>query len=148
MTLQLVTFANVVLAGLVVGTVFGIYLGYNPSRLSASAYIEQQQTAIRGLNVAMPVLGAICVVLTLVHALLVRATRATFFTLIVAAAFLIASGLVTRFGNQPINAVVITWRASAPPPGWQTARDRWWRWHAVRTLTGLAGFLCVVAASV
>jgi membrane protein YqaA with SNARE-associated domain len=73
MTIRLLRFANVLLAGLVVGSVFGIWLGYNPASLSASAYIEQQQHAIEALNVTMPVLGAICIVLTLVHALLVRA---------------------------------------------------------------------------
>jgi hypothetical protein len=42
------------------------------------------------------------------------------------AAFFVVAGLVTRFGNQPINAVVMTWQASAPPSGWEEARDQWW----------------------
>jgi hypothetical protein len=140
--------ANVVLAGLVAGTVFGIWLGYNPSSLSASAYIEQQQNAIRALNVTMPVLGATCIVLTIAHALLVRRNRMRFYVLLVAAFFFVVAGLVTRFGNQPINALVITWRSSAPPSAWVDARDHWWTLHVVRTLASVAGFICVAAASV
>jgi uncharacterized membrane protein len=148
MATRFLRFANVLLAGLVAGTVFGIWLGYNPTSLSASAYIEQQQNAIRALNVTMPVLGAICIVLTIAHALLIRSNRFALYVLSLGVVFFIVAGLVTRFGNQPINAVVITWRANAPPSGWVEARDQWWTWHVVRTVASLAGFICVVAASV
>jgi hypothetical protein len=33
------------------------------------------------------------------------------------AAFFVVAGLVTRLGNQPINAAMMTWHASAPPAG-------------------------------
>ncbi|MDO8481803.1 MAG: DUF1772 domain-containing protein [bacterium] len=144
----LIRFANILLAGLIVGTLFGIWLGFNPAGLTASAYVEQQQNAIRALNVTMPILGAICIVLTITHAFLVRSSRAVFYLLLVGVIFLIVAGLVTRFGNQPINANVITWLASAPPSSWMEARDQWWTWHIVRTLAGVAGFVCIVAASV
>lgn len=145
---RLVRLANVFLVGLVAGAVFGIWLGYDPASLSASAYIEQQQHAILALNVVIPVLGALCIMLTLAHAFLVRATRATFSLLVLGAALFVVAGLVTRFGNQPVNAVVMTWDASAPPSGWEQARDQWWTWHVARTVASLAGFICVIAASV
>ena len=126
---------------------FGIWLGFNPSGLTASAYVEQQQSAIRALNVTMPILGAICIAFTLVQASLVRSSRASFYLLLVGAALLIAAGLVTRFGNQPINARVITWSATAPPPTWEQARDQWWHWHVLRTIAGLAALVCIIAAS-
>jgi len=141
------TGANIFLASLVVGAMFGIWLGYNPSSLSPSAYIEQQQSAIRALNVSMPVLGAICIALTLVQASLVRHSRASFYLLLAGAALLIAAGLVTKFGNQPINARVITWSATAPPAAWKEARDQWWHWHLIRTMAGLAALVCIIAAS-
>lgn len=148
MAIQFLRFANVLLTGLVAGTVFGIWLGYNPSDLSPAGYVEQQQSAIRALNVTMPVLGAICIVLTIAHALLVRSNRKAFYVLSLGAVFLIVAGLVTRFGNQPINAVVMTWSASAPPSGWVEARDQWWTWHVVRTVAAVGGFTCVAAAAV
>ena len=42
----------------------------NPISLSASAYIEQQQNAIRSLNTLLPVMGAICIALTVTLAVL------------------------------------------------------------------------------
>lgn len=51
---------------------------------------------------------------------------------------LVAAGLITRFGNQPINAVIMTWGA-VPPDGWQMIRDTWWNWHLARLAAGIAG---------
>lgn len=147
MTIIAIRFANILLASLVAGVMFGIWLGYNPSSLTASAYIEQQQSAIRALNVSMPVLGAICIALTLIHASLARHSRASFNLLLIGAALLIAAGLVTRFGNQPINAQVITWSATSPPVGWEETRNQWWQWHSIRTFAGLAALVCIIIAS-
>lgn len=138
---------NIFVAAIVVGVMFGIWLGYNPAGLSASAYVEQQQAAIRGLNVIMPILGAIGIVLTLLQAWLVRSDRASFWLLLIGAVLLIAAGLITRFGNQPINARVITWSAAAPPSEWARARDLWWHWHVLRTIAGLVALGCIIAAS-
>lgn len=115
MTTTIIRFMNIFVAALVVGVMFGIWLGYNPAALTASAYVEQQQTAIRRLNVVMPILGAIGIVLTLAQAWLVRSDRTSIYLLLTGAVLLIAAGLITRFGNQPINARVITWNATAPP---------------------------------
>jgi uncharacterized membrane protein len=145
--LTAIRFSNVLLAGLITGTVFGIWLGYNPRSLSPSAYIEQQQNAIRALNVTMPVLGLMCTVITLMHAYLMRSNRSILFLLITSATFFVIAGLVTRFGNQPINAIVIGWRASAPPSMWESVRDRWWQWHIVRTIAMIAGFSGVIRAT-
>jgi uncharacterized membrane protein len=145
--LSSIRFSNVLLAGLIAGTLFGIWLGYNPHSLSPSAYIEQQQNAIRALNVTMPILGAICTVITLIHAYLARSNRSTLYLLLTAVILFVIAGLVTRFGNQPINAIVIGWRASSPPSMWEAARDRWWQWHSVRTIAMIAGFGCVIRAT-
>ena len=50
--------AALVVAALVVGAMFGIWLGHNPATLSPGAYVEQQQEAIRTMNVSMPALGS------------------------------------------------------------------------------------------
>lgn len=147
MTTTFVRFMNIFVAALVVGVMFGIWLGYNPAGLTASAYVEEQQAAIRGLNVIMPILGATGIVLTLLQAWLVRSDRPSFGLLLIGAALLIAAGLITRFGNQPINARVINWSAAAPPSEWAQTRDLWWHWHVLRTVAGLAALGCIIAAS-
>ena len=89
MMLALVRFANILIAALVAGGMFMIWFGYNPATLSPSTYVEQQQNAIRELNVLMPVLGGITIVLTLVSAFMQRSDNKAFVLLLVASAFLI-----------------------------------------------------------
>lgn len=148
MTLAIVRLANIVFAALIAGGVFVIWTGYDPAALSPSTYVEQQQNAIRALNVLMPVLGAITVLLTLVSAFLQRKDRRAFVLLVVAAAFLIISGLLTRFGNQPINAIVMTWDMARPPANWIDLRDQWWGFHKLRTFSGLIALALITWASI
>jgi uncharacterized membrane protein len=143
MTLSLVRLANIVFAALVAGGMFIIWAGYDPATLSPSTYVEQQQNAIRALNVLMPVLGAITILLTLVSAVLQRKNRTAFVLLIVAAAFLAISGLVTRFGNQPINDLVMTWDIARPPADWTELRDQWWGFHRLRTICGVIALILI-----
>jgi len=63
MIVFVIRFVLLVLLALLVGSMFGIWVGFNPANLSAATYIEQQQNAIRSLNVLLPALGAICIVL-------------------------------------------------------------------------------------
>ena len=64
MAANIIRFVLVVLLALLVGTMFGIWVGFNPARLSASAYVEQQQNAIRSLNTLLPAMAAVCILLT------------------------------------------------------------------------------------
>jgi len=147
-TLAIVRFANIVFAALVAGGMFVIWIGYDPATLSSSTYVEQQQNTIRALNVLMPVLGAITILLTLFSAFLQRSDRKALLILIVAAAFLVTSGLVTRFGNQPINTIVMSWDMARPPANWIEMRDHWWAFHRLRTLSGLIALVLIAWASV
>jgi uncharacterized membrane protein len=142
-----IDFANLLLGALVVGTMFGIWLGYNPAGLSAVVYVSQQQHAIGALNVVMPVLGGVSVVLTLVAAALAASDRTRLILLLSAAGCFIAAGLTTRFLNQPINAIVMTWSADAPPANWMQLRDDWWRWHVVRMVAGIGGLSLLIVAT-
>jgi uncharacterized membrane protein len=144
MTTTLVGFANLFVVSLVVGAMFGIWLGYNPMDLSQTAYLEQQQQAIRTLNVTMPRLGAIGTVLTLASAVLARDGRLAFVLLTAAVGCLLVAGLVTRIGNQPINARVGTWSVQTMPTDWTTCRDDWWRWHIRRTVAGVLGLSLLI----
>jgi uncharacterized membrane protein len=84
---------------------------------------------------------------TIVAAVLARDDRARLGLLVGTAACLVAAGAVTRFLNQPINAVVMTWQAGAPPANWMSLRDEWWRWHQVRLISGLCGLSLLIAAT-
>jgi len=143
MTTQIIRFLNIIMVALVTGTIFGIWLGYNPIGLSAPTYIEQQQNNIRALNTIMPLLGLITIVLTLISAFLRKKEKGVFILLLIATVFLIISGLTTKFGNQPINSVVMTWDMNTPPDNWTALRDQWWTYHIIRTSTAIVA-LCLI----
>lgn len=128
---------------MVMGTVFGIWGGYGSLDLSASAYVEQQQNLIRNLNVLMPALGLFTILITLLAAFMHAKEKPIMFALLIAALFFITTGMITRFGNQVINAEVITWNSADPPANWREIRDRWWMLHSFRTVTALIGMVIV-----
>jgi len=142
----IICFADMLLAALLVGAMFGMWLILNPAGLAAGVYITLQQQGIRTLNRAMPMLGAATVLLTILAAALGRNDSTRFGLLVGTIVCLLASGLITRFLNQPINAIVITWSTGAPPANWRDVRNKWWRWHLVRLFTGLGGLSLLIAA--
>jgi uncharacterized membrane protein len=142
----LLSFANLLLASLVVGSMFGIWLAGNLTDLSPSAYVQLQQHSIRALNVTMPVLGWLTALVTAIAAILARKDRLRLTLLVAALICLVASGIVTRFLNQPINAIVMTWSEDTPPANWMQLRDEWWRWHVLRTALGVIGLSLIIVA--
>ena len=141
-------FTSLLLTSLLVGTMFGIWLGFNPAALSATAYVETQQNAIRALNVSLPVLGLACIVLTTALAVSIKGDKRSRYLLIAAVLCLAAAGLITRFANQPINAIVIGWNPQAPAANWMELRDAWWHWHVLRTIAGVAALALGLLAAV
>jgi uncharacterized membrane protein len=135
------------MVALVTGTIFGIWIGYNPKDLSAPTFIEQQQNAILALNTLMPILGLITILLTLTSAFLQRKDKIAFSILVVASVFLIVSGLITKFGNQPINSIVMTCDMNTPPNNWTELRNQWWIFHEFRTLSAFIGLCLIVWTS-
>ncbi len=147
MTATIISFIDLLLVALLVGTMFGIWIGFNPSGLSAATYIEQQQRTIRALNTPMPILGAVCIVLTIVIAVLTKDNPSARAILVAAALCMIVAGVVTRFANQPINSQVMAWNIQSPPGNWMELRDRWWHWHIVRTLAGIVALCLLISAA-
>jgi uncharacterized membrane protein len=142
-----VDFINLFLAALLMGTMFCTWLVFNPAHLDASHYIILQQQGIRALNRVMPLLGALTILVTIGSAVLGRENRTRVFLLAGTALLFIVSGLITRFANQPINAIVLGWNDAATPAQWTVLRDTWWRWHCLRLCTASAGAALLMIAS-
>ncbi len=140
-------FLNLLIAGLVTGTMFGIWLGFNPTGLSAPSYLEQQQQMITSLNVVMPVLGLSTILLSTLTAFLQRRNKVTFYTLLTAAVLLMVSGIITRWGNQPINSMVMTWTTGEMPDNWPALRDKWWMLHLIRTGAAFLAFCLIISSN-
>ena len=65
-----------------------------------------------------------------------------------AESFALADGpiLTSRFAAEPLYDVMLGWDADDPPPGWQAARDRYYRINAVRMSSSLIAFALLTAA--
>lgn len=146
MTVTLSRFVLLFVLALLVGAMFGILVGYNPARLSASAYVEQQQNAIRSLNTLLPAMGALCILLTVTLAVRARTDPRVRYLHVAAAVLMGVAAVVTRFGNQPINALVMTWSAQAPAAEWMQLRDSWWQWHILRCSAGCVALALTICA--
>src|SRR5215475_6083177 len=128
----IIDFTNLLLAALLVGAMFAVWLVFNPAGLNATTYVALQQHGVRTLHPALPILGVTTILVTIVAAVLGRADSTRFWLLIATAVCLAASGLITRFLNMPINAIVMTWNSDALPSNWMGLRNAWWRWHCLR----------------
>jgi uncharacterized membrane protein len=139
------------LSGLTSGVFFGTRAAIGPSTKSfrGTTYIEVQQATVRNLRPVMGTLLPASVAANLALAVLAarESDRPRAFALIATGLLGQAASLaVTARYELPINSRVLTWSPADPPPGWQAARDRWDRFHTIRTATSVVGFGCLTVA--
>jgi archaellum biogenesis protein FlaJ (TadC family) len=148
MTTSIVRFINIIIAALLAGVSFGIWIGFNPLKLSPSTYIEQQQNMLRALKVLMISLVFFAAIITISSAFLQKNNKSAFISLLVAAVFFIACILITRFGIKPIDDKVMTWTVNSIPGDWTELRDKWWLLHKLRTFDELIALFLVTWTSI
>ncbi len=141
-------FINIILAAILAGTSFGIWIGFDPANLSPATYVEQQQNMLGSLNVLMISLVVIATVITLLSAWLQKSDKSIFITLLIASAFFIACIIISRFGNQPINNLMMSWTPVSLPDNWTHLRDQWWSFHILRTIAELIALVLVTWISI
>ena len=144
----LIRFTNIVIAALLAGTSFGIWMGLNPENYSASTYLEQQKNLVGSLHTLMVSLVIVATIITLVSAFLQRKNRMIFLLLIFAAIFFASCIFISRLGNLPIQKEMLTWDVVSLPNNWTALRDKWWMLHVLRTIAELIALVLVSWASV
>ena len=144
-----VQFVALVLTSLSMGVHFGTWLTEAPMRETRSGplFTEVQQGRDRVAARIMPILENAAILSVAVSAVLVRTIPWTFVLTLLALVLLIGDMAVTLAGNVPINKQVQSWNVAAPPPDWANFRDRWERFHTIRTVLVVSGF-ALLAASV
>lgn len=65
---------------------------------------------------------------------------------IAAAATLAIVLAITMAANVPINNQVASWQLDTTPATWAEVRDRWIKYHWIRTVTGVLSFFCAATA--
>ena len=145
---SILRFLNIILAAVLAGISLGIWLGFNPANLSPATYVEQQQNMLGSLNVLMISLVILATIITLLSAWLQKSDKSVFITLLIAAAFFISCIIISRFGNQPLNNIIMTWTSSTLPENWPEIRDQWWSFHIMRTIAELVALVLVSWTSI
>ena len=148
MASTLVRFLNIIVVAILAGVSFGIWIGFNPSGLSPSTFIEQQQNMLQSLRILMVSLVVIATLITILSAYLQKHDKSTLISLIIAAVFFITCILITLFGNKPIDDKVITWTKDAIPNNWTELRDNWWSFHILRTIAEIIALLLITWTSI
>jgi ABC-type transport system involved in multi-copper enzyme maturation permease subunit len=148
MTTPLVRFLNIIVVALLAGVSFGIWIGFNPSGLSATAYLEQQQNMLYSLRSLLVFLVVVATLITLISAYLQRNNRPVVISLVIAAILLVACILITRFGNKPIDDLVITWTIDTMPDNWTELRNKWWSFHILRTIAEIIALFLITWTSI
>ena len=124
MIISVIRFLNIIVAALLAGISVGIWIGFNPLDLSPSTYIEQQQNTIRSLNVLMISLVVFATVITIISAFLQKGNKENLIVLLIASLFFISCILISRFGNQPINKIIMTWTTDSLPANLSEIREK------------------------
>jgi hypothetical protein len=71
-----------------------------------------------------------------------------FITLPITSVFFINCTLISRFGNQPINNIIMTWTTDSIPDNLPELRDKWWSLHIMRTMAELIALSLVTWTSI
>jgi len=143
----IIDFDSTLLAALLAGAMFCMWIILSPAQLDGTNYTILQQQGIRTLQPVLPPLGAVTIALTLAAAFLARESRPRMGLLIAAAILFIISAVITRAGNMPINVHVLRWTSSALPDNWKELRGKWLMWHRLRTVSGSLGLALLIITS-
>lgn len=134
------------LVGLVAGSMFGIWRGYDITAYAPATFVEVHQGAVRGLNILLPAMAGAALALVVLLAVLGRNRPVVLWLYLAAALAIFAGGVITRFLNQPINDQIMAWSPTAIPVDWTALRDSWWSWHLVRLAATLVAEVLLISA--
>jgi uncharacterized membrane protein len=140
-----VTAISVIFSGLIAGQMLAIALAnYAARNLPETAWTLRFQvenklfTKTMPPSLLLPILGLICSAFLTLSMQRVMFSAAGVLEVIVLA--------ITVRVNIPINTQVQLWQAGSAPPAWMTIRDRWLRYHWMRTVVGVCSFACAAIA--
>lgn len=102
---------------------------------------------MRHNGITMQTLMALSFLIPIWYAILYRDYLGPRNFAILSSSLALATFLITRFGNVPINQVMKTWSPSNPPADWQAILHRWDTFNLIRTLTAIACFISFIIST-
>lgn len=143
---QIILFGSLLFVGLTAGAAFVVWFVYNPDGMSSAFYVENMQHSIRRLTIPLPTIVVLGLLFTAVASFQARNDRPVFFLLVAACLCVLGVGLITRFGNIPINNQILAWSVGSPPPDWLAIAKEWWRLQTARVILQITALCLVVSA--
>ena len=145
---QLAKGSALLAAGLLAGAFYYATFNVLPAfgQVSTPVHLIFRTTLMRYNALNMQFLMASVIITCGWFAWTVRQVRPVFWLAMGALGLSVATLLITRWGNVPINLVMKTWVPTAPPAHWQATLTRWNGFHTARTATTIAGFVCLLVA--
>ena len=139
---NLIQFLAIVLTALSMGVHFGTWATETPIRRtnSGALFTEVHQGRDAVASRVMPILGNAAVLFVAFGAFLVRDHPTAFALALLGLALIISDMVVTLKFNVPLNKEVQKWKPETPPADWMRLRDRWEKFHTVRTILIVSGF--------
>jgi uncharacterized membrane protein len=139
--MRVVQFTYVFLYALVAGVFWGTWFSLSRSmaELAPTTFLEVGHTMIQNLGGPMSLLIPLTLVLNVAAAILLYRQRQTQAFALTSAALLllVAALLITLSVNVPIDNEIARWTLTTLPAGWETVRDQWEWYHALRTFASL-----------
>jgi hypothetical protein len=147
MFIFILRFFDILFSGLLAGIMICVWQGADHRATSEISNLEIQQANIKIFNDKIPLLELITILLTLASAALQTYIVIIFILLLIASLFLMASAIITRYGNQPINKQIQRWSKDFIPSKWEYIRDKWLSYHIYRSIFILFAFAFIILAS-
>ncbi len=141
-----VSFLAVVFAGVIGGLLLGTAIEQHTLRvLDGRAWLTARHSTDAVFSRLLPWVWNTTLLLLLFAAYLNRGEARWLFA---AAALLLLLGIaVTLVVEVPMNKQIAVWDAGAVPAEWASVRDRWLKFHNVRTGAGVVAFVCATLGS-
>jgi hypothetical protein len=147
--MDILGFIALVITGFTSCAEFGSYAFVHPviRDLPQEHRIRVEQGLLRTFGRVMPVLMALCAILSVSYAISLNSIELAARVLRWASAVLFIGALVsTIIFNVPINLATGRWDASCPPEKWKEIRNRWEFFQGLRSWLLLIGFVLLCLA--
>jgi uncharacterized membrane protein len=143
MKIKFIQFPALMLLLLVTGLFWGTWFALSRSiqEFTSAEFIHIGKVIIKNVANPMKIIMPTCILLMIASLWFYPMKRSPGFYFNIAAVVLIVITLfITLLVEVPIDNHIKTWSASSLPKDWEQIRDKWQRFHTVRTITSIMSF--------
>ncbi len=139
-------FIALLCAGIGTGGAYTTFFDFNPEDTKPAFWVAHLQHAVPRIGIPLFVVQPVALLATIASAVLARKDRRSFWFFVAAGIAFLVAGVVTRFGNVPINFQIATWATEALPANFLEVQQRWWTFHVVRCACLAVGLVSLILA--